>query len=100
MNTNKMVALDAYGSFRLVFDFFLQENRKKQFDTDPGNPYDPNLPCMITIEYLLFHNFDWKVDFWGCQMTQFHQYLVRVIPGKGLTTGIRNHDFRVVPMGV
>ena len=34
------------------------------------------LPCRVTIEHILLHNFAWKVDSWGFQMGQYHPWLV------------------------
>ena len=55
MYTNIIAALVSNGSFLLVFD---EKTGKKRFDNDPGEPYDPNLPSIVTIEHLLFHSFD------------------------------------------
>ena len=53
----------------------------------------PSWPCLITKLWL-------KSQLKGVPDDPVVQELVSVIPGKGLSTGISNHGFWVVTMGV
>ena len=44
-------------------------------------PNSQNLPCMVTVEHILFHNFGWKVDFRKYQMCLFHSFTLEGLLG-------------------